>query len=121
MSNSISSVSARERNGKIHCFAIRSVAMGKIRCLVISDKLFEICNFDFFLMKSRGYSVFSNITEKHTLNSILSYPPSHRHYCTKHQPPLLLQHVVISIRNIFARDDTYVHADVGGFTRFMAC
>ena len=51
-------------------------------------------------------------TEKHTLNSIPSYCPSHRHYCTKHQLPLLLQCVAISIRNIFARDDMYVHADV---------
>ena len=58
---------------------------------------------------------------EHTLNSILSYPPSHRHYCTKDQPPLLLQRVAILIRNIFAHDDTYVHADEGGFARFMAC
>ena len=65
-------------------------------------------------MESREYSVFSSGTEKHTLNSILSYPLSHCHYCTKHQAPLLQQRVAISIRNIFTRNDTHVHADVGG-------
>ena len=67
----------------------------------------------YFLMESQGYSVFSNRTEKHTLTQF-SYPLSHCHYCTKHQPPLLLQHVAISNRNIFKCDDKYIHVGSQG-------
>ena len=68
-----------------------------------------------YLIESCGYSVFSSKTEKHT------QPLSHRHYCAKHQPPLLLQRVAISIRKTFAREDMYVHADVERCARYMAC